>query len=66
MATVVFNAVTKGFSGSIGGLLFRQVYGKTIVTQKPRLPKKQSALQRTNRLKFRDASYWARVYVTRS
>jgi hypothetical protein len=63
MATVTFNAITKGFTGSIGGLLFRQIHGKTIVTQKPRLPKKQSELQRANRVKFKNASYWAKVTV---
>jgi len=63
MATVVFNAATKGFSGAIGNLLFRQLHGKTIVSRKPHVRKKQSELQRTNRLKFRDASYWAKVTV---
>lgn len=63
MATVAVTAVTNGFSGSIGKLLFRQVYGKTIVSKKPRLPKKQSELQRTNRLKFKDASLWAKATV---
>jgi len=63
MATVAFNAATKGFSGAIGNLLFRQLHGKTIVSRKPHLPKKQSELQRTNRLKFRDAAYWAKSAV---
>ena len=63
MATVSFNSITKGFGGSIGNLVFRQVRGKTIVTGKPRAPKKQSEQQRTNRLKFKQASRWAKATV---
>ena len=64
MATVTFNAITKGFAGSLGNLVFRQVYGKTIVTGKPRMPRKQSEQQRQNRLKFKHASAWAKSTVS--
>ncbi len=63
MATVSVNSITKGFEGSIGDMVFRQVYGKTIVTGKPRSPRKESEQQRDNRLKFRSASAWAKATV---
>lgn len=63
MATVAFNSITKGFVGSIGGLLFRQIDGRTIVSKKPRAPRKQSEQQRANRLKFKNASYWAKTIL---
>jgi hypothetical protein len=63
MATVSFNAITKGMSGSIGNLMFRQTYGRTIVSGKPRQTKKQSEQQRENRSRFKLAAYWAKAQM---
>lgn len=50
MATVTSNLLTKGFSGSLGPIVFRQLRGKTIIAGKPdKILKKQSAHQRQNR-----------------
>jgi hypothetical protein len=50
-------------SGSIGNLMFRQTYGRTIVSAKPRPRKKQSELQRENRSRFKLATYWAKAQM---
>jgi hypothetical protein len=63
MATVRLNAVTKGMSGSIGNLMFRQTYGRTIVSAKPRPSKKQSEQQRVNRSRFKMATGWAKAQM---
>jgi hypothetical protein len=61
MATVSSNLLTKGFSGSLGPVVFRQLRGKTIIAGKPdKILKKQSAHQRQNRDRFKAASIWAK------
>jgi hypothetical protein len=55
------NIVTKGLSGMLGGVIvFRQVRGKTVVSNRPRKPVRQSELQRENRVRFRAASSYAK------
>jgi hypothetical protein len=63
MATLRLNAVTRGMSGSIGNLMFRQTYGRTIVSGKPRQSKKQSEQQRENRFRFKLATRWAKAQM---
>jgi hypothetical protein len=60
MATVSVNSIAHGLSGRLGGVVFRQVRGKTIMSNTPCEVKKQSALQRENRSRFRSASAWAK------
>jgi hypothetical protein len=61
MATVSSNLLTKGFSGSLGPVVFRQLRGKTIIASKcDKILKKQSGQQRQNRDRFKAASIWAK------
>jgi hypothetical protein len=62
MAIVSTNPLVNGLSGMLGRtLVFKTLYGKTIVASRPRPPKTQSESQKANRNKFRDASRWARA-----
>ena len=63
MAIVRNNPFTKGFSGSIGNIVFRQLSGKTVVSAKRERVTKQSAQQRDNRMRFRSATYWAKAQM---
>jgi hypothetical protein len=63
MAIVQNNLVTKGFSGSFGSIVFKQLRGKTIITSKPSKVVKQSTLQRENRTRFKAASAWAKAQM---
>ena len=60
MATLRNNDLVEGLSGSIGGLVFRQYNGKTILSCKGQAPRKQSEQQRENRNKFKSASLYAK------
>jgi hypothetical protein len=61
MATIKNNSLTAGLRGMIGDtIVFRQVRGKTIMSNRPRKPQYQSELQRVNRLRFREATAFAR------
>lgn len=62
MATIDNNIITKGLRGMIGDIIvFRQVRGKTVLANRPRKPRVQSALQKQNRQLFRRATSFARV-----
>lgn len=62
MAIIRDNVVTEGFSGMLGKtIVFKQVRGKTIVCKRPVKPRTQSAQQKENRSRFRQASYWAKA-----
>src|SRR5258708_15481563 len=62
MAILTTNPIVNGFSGMLGKtLVFKTLRGKTILSSKPKPPKTQSAQQRANRSKFRDASCWAKI-----
>lgn len=62
MAIVKDNILTEGFSGMFGGtIVFRQLRGKTIVSNRPRKPQRESEHQRANRDRFREASYYAKA-----
>ncbi len=63
MASIRNNLLTKGFSGVIGDIMFRQIGNNTFASKAPRAPKKQSALQRENRMKFKDASLHATILL---
>ena len=58
----------QGMTGVIGGLLFRNVQGRTVVSKCPSelsrsQKKRQSPLQELNRGRFRNASYYARAMM---
>jgi hypothetical protein len=62
MAHVKDNALTAGLRGMLGNrLVFRTVRGKTIVSNRPKPPRKQSQRQRENRIHFRCASMLAQA-----
>jgi hypothetical protein len=63
MGIVHINTFTKGFSGSVGNIVFRQLRGKTVFSGKPRKQKKQSEQQRENRSRFKAAAYWAKAQM---
>jgi hypothetical protein len=63
MAIVRMNAITKGISGSIGNIVFRQYYGNTVIAGKSQIRKKQSEQQRENRNRFKAATYWAKAQM---
>jgi len=60
MATVGTNPIVDGLSGMLGGLVFKNLRGKTFVSKSPQPPQRQSAQQKANRSKFHDASEWAK------
>lgn len=61
MAILKNNMLVKGFSGKVGDMIvFRNLRGKTILSNKAKPPKKQSDLQKANRSKFREASCYAK------
>ena len=62
MAILITNPIVNGFSGMLGkSLVFKNLRGKTILSTKPRPATAQSAQQRANRSKFREASMWAKA-----
>jgi hypothetical protein len=63
MAIIHSNSFVKGFSGSLGSVVFRQLRGKTIMSGKPDKVTKQSTLQRENRTRFKAASAWAKAQM---
>ena len=63
MAVLRTNSLVKGFSGSIGNLVFRQYGDKTILSAKGKTPRKQSTQQRENRDRFKNASAWAKCIM---
>lgn len=63
MATVTTNPISGHLRGTLGGIVFRQLRGKTVVSNTPRQTKKESAVQKQNRRKFRDASRWAKAQM---
>ena len=63
MAIIRNNQITKGFSGSIGNIVFRQLNGQTVISSKQEKVNKQSERQRDNRMRFRSATYWAKAQM---
>jgi hypothetical protein len=62
MAIIKDNIVIEGMSGMFGDMLvFKNYRGKTVVCKRPSRPRGQSALQKENRNKFREASCWAKA-----
>ena len=61
MARSKNNVLTKGLSGMIGKqIVFRSWNGKTFISVAPKKPKKQSAVQKENRSKFKRAAIYAK------
>jgi hypothetical protein len=61
MAISKNNNFTRGLSGAVGGnMVFRTWNGKTYISTAPSKPKKQSAIQKENRLKFKMATFFAK------
>jgi hypothetical protein len=55
------NNFTRGLSGTIGGdMVFRTWNGRTYISTSPSKPKKQSPIQKENRLKFKLATFYAK------
>jgi len=63
MAAVRTNPIVNGLSGMLGGMVFKNLRGKTFVSKSPQPPQRQSVQQKANRSKFRDASEWAKKVV---
>jgi hypothetical protein len=62
MATVINNDIVEGLSGMLGNtLVFRNLRGKTVVSVRPRKPRRQSEEQRRNRDRFRRAAFFAKA-----
>jgi hypothetical protein len=62
MATVINNDLVEGLSGMLGNtLVFRNLRGKTVVSMRPRAPRRQSEEQRKNRHRFREAAFFAKA-----
>src|SRR5688500_11626992 len=60
MAQVELNDLIKGFSGSVGKVVFRMYRGKTYMAQRPSKQKKESEGQRNTRDKFKLATQYAK------
>jgi hypothetical protein len=61
MALSKNNPLTKGLSGMLGGtVVFKIVNGKTIISNRPKKPTKESPLQKDNRNRFRMATDFAK------
>jgi hypothetical protein len=64
MAISKNNNFTRGLSGAVGGgMVFRTWNGKTYISTSPSKPKKQSAIQRENRMKFKMATFFAKTMM---
>jgi hypothetical protein len=62
MAIVSSNPIINGLSGMLGRtVVFKTLRGKTIMANRPCSPKTQSAEQKANRSKFKDASAYAKA-----
>jgi hypothetical protein len=61
MARSINNNLTRGLSGMVGGqMVFRTWNGKTYLSNAPSKPKKQSKRQKENRMKFKEATAFAK------
>lgn len=63
MALVKGNALTKGWTGKFGDILYKQIGTKTFAYPIPRQPKKQSQKQRSTRDRFREATEYAHMMM---
>lgn len=65
MATLASKSLIQGMRGMLGGLVFRTVGDRTIVSYRPSFPRsrKESPLQHLNRSRFRDASRYAHAMM---
>jgi hypothetical protein len=64
MAKQERNIVTQGMSGKIGGIVFRQVAGKTIISQAPEKSKTEpTEKQQKQQEEFQEATVYAKIAV---
>jgi hypothetical protein len=64
MARIRNNNLTRGLSGMVGGqMVFRTWNGKTYLSNAPSKPKKQSKRQKENRMKFKEATAFAKTMM---
>ncbi|MBT1705710.1 hypothetical protein, partial [Chryseosolibacter indicus] len=64
MAFVRENDLTEGLSGKFGPkFVFKQLRGKTVVARRAKPTTKESALQRGNRDRFRNATAYAKAMM---
>jgi hypothetical protein len=63
MAIVRDNIIMEGVRGMLGGVVFRNIRGKTIMSNKPKPPSRQSQEQRANRDRFRNATIYAKAMM---
>ena len=61
MSIATNQSLLRGTRGKLGDLIIRQVKGKTVISTVPNPDAPQSALQKTNRNQFREASAFARA-----
>src|SRR5687767_3958231 len=61
MAIIKNNPLLQGISGKIGGIVFRQRNGKTIVASKPYRSKKKTAKQTAHQARFLEAVMYAKT-----
>jgi hypothetical protein len=63
MAIISDNTLVNGLSGAFGGIVFRQLRGKTVLSIRSSVVATQSEQQRKNRSKFKSASAWAKAMM---
>jgi len=57
MASVELNAITEHFRGRVGDVVFKRLYGRLVVSMRPRpTTKPPSELQLAHQQKFRDGA----------
>jgi hypothetical protein len=62
MARQKRNLLTEGMSGKLGGIVFRQVAGETVVSQAPEKSKKEaSEKQKKQKSRFEEATIYAKI-----
>ena len=61
MAESKNNVITQGLSGTIGGLVFSQRYGKTVVSTKPQKKKLTSEKVKEQNERFQQATIYAKA-----
>jgi hypothetical protein len=60
MAIATANPIISHLRGRLGGIVFRQVQGRLVLSNRGYQSKKESVAQKRNRDKFREASWWAK------
>ena len=66
MAIIKNNDLIEGISGKYGAHVFKQVRGKSVVCPHSVRLSKESVVQKENRIRFREASQWAKSILQES